>query len=108
VKKNLGLFGRSVSCEEEGNYIKAEPLYKRSLATSEKALGPNHRDVAIILSNLGGIYHPQGVYAKAEPLYKRSLEISEKAFGPNHPAVAVSLKVAATPNSSRRSANARS
>jgi hypothetical protein len=29
-----------------GNYAAAEPLYKRSLEISEKALGPEHPDVA--------------------------------------------------------------
>jgi tetratricopeptide (TPR) repeat protein len=36
----------------QGKYAQAEPLYKRSLAISEKALGPNHPDVAASLNNL--------------------------------------------------------
>ena len=30
----------------QGRYADAEPLYKRALAIDEKALGPDHPDVA--------------------------------------------------------------
>jgi tetratricopeptide (TPR) repeat protein len=58
---------------QQGRYAEAEPLYKRSLAIREKALGPDHPDVALSLNNLAGLYDNQGRYAEAEPLYKRSL-----------------------------------
>jgi tetratricopeptide (TPR) repeat protein len=57
----------------------------------EKALGPNHPDVAKNLNNLAEVYDAQGQYAQAEPLYKRSLGILEKTLGPDHPDVATSL-----------------
>ena len=69
----------------QGDYAKAEPLYKRSLSIKEKALGPNHPSVATSLNNLAALYKTQGDYAKAEPLYKRSLSIKEKALGPQPP-----------------------
>ena len=75
-----------------GLYPQAEPLYKRSLAIREKALGPDHLKVAATLNNLAELYTTQGRYAEAEPLYKRSLAIWEKALGPNHPNVALSLE----------------
>ena len=59
--------------------------------SSEKALGPDHPDVAQSLNNLALLYVNQGRYADAEPLYKRSLAINEKALGPDHPDVATSL-----------------
>ncbi|MDZ4723273.1 MAG: tetratricopeptide repeat protein, partial [candidate division Zixibacteria bacterium] len=58
----------------------------------EKALGPDHPDVALSLNNLAFLYNTQGQYALAEPLYKRALEIREKALGPDHPNVAGSLE----------------
>ncbi|MDP8079059.1 tetratricopeptide repeat protein [Phocoenobacter skyensis] len=76
---------------EQGKYAKAEPVYKRSLAITEKALGENHPSVAATLNNLAELYRIQGKYAKAEPLYKRSLAITEKALGENHPSVAATL-----------------
>ncbi|WGS71378.1 tetratricopeptide repeat protein [Pseudanabaena galeata] len=69
----------------------AEPLYKRSLAIWEKALGANHPSVATSLNNLALLYRSQGNYTAAEPLYKRSLAIREKALGADHPDVASSL-----------------
>ena len=61
--------------DKQGRYADAEPLYKRSLAIQEKALGPDHPDVATSLNNLAVLYQEQGRYADAEPLYKRSLAI---------------------------------
>jgi tetratricopeptide (TPR) repeat protein len=54
----------------------------------EKALGPDHPDVATNLNNLAKLLYTQGNYAAAEPLYRRALAIDEKALGPNHPTVA--------------------
>jgi tetratricopeptide (TPR) repeat protein len=54
-------------------------LFKRSLAIREKALGPDHPDVAISLNNLAGLYDKEGRYAEAEQFYKRALTIGEKA-----------------------------
>jgi len=62
----------------------------QEVAIKEKALGPDHPDVATAMSNLAVLYANLGRYAEAEPLYKRSLAISEKALGPNHPDVAPS------------------
>jgi tetratricopeptide (TPR) repeat protein len=67
------------------------PLFKRSLAIREKALGPEHPDVAQSLNNLAGVYRDQGHYGDAEPLYRRSLSLFAKALGPDHPSVASSL-----------------
>ena len=74
-----------------GQYTKAEPLYKRSLAIDEKKLGAEHPSVATSLGNLADLYRTMGQYAKAEPLYKRSLAIREKKLGAEHPGVAMSL-----------------
>jgi tetratricopeptide (TPR) repeat protein len=78
-------------CHERGQYIDAESQYKRSLAIHEKALGPDHPDVALALNNLATLYDDQGKYTETEPLYTRSLAIREKALGPDHPDVAQSL-----------------
>ncbi|MBE9118739.1 CHAT domain-containing protein, partial [Lusitaniella coriacea LEGE 07157] len=74
-----------------GNYAAAEPLYQRSLAIYEKALGADHPHVAASLNGLAGLYQAMGNYAAAEPLYQRSLTIDEKALGADHPHVATSL-----------------
>jgi hypothetical protein len=52
----------------------------------ERALGPEHPEVAIALRNLAVIHHCRREYERAEELYRRGLDIREKAFGPAHPA----------------------
>lgn len=76
----------------QGRYAEAEPLFKRSLAIRERALGPEHPEFATSLNNLGEVYREQGRFAEAEPLYRRSLTIKEKVLGLDHPQVARSLK----------------
>ena len=73
---------------KQGRYAEAVSLTKRALAIYEKALGPEHRKVALALNNLGWNYSEQGKYAEAEPFYKRSLAIYEKVRGPEHPDLA--------------------
>ena len=95
----LAYHRRGLSYEAKGNlqralqdFKTAEPLYKRALAISEKALGLAHPDVAMGLNILALLYHHQGKYAEAEPLHKRSLAILDKALGPEHPDVAQILE----------------
>src|SRR5262249_59720486 len=76
--------------QSQGRYADAEPLYRRSLAISEKVLGRDS-DVATSLNNLAELYRNQGRYADAEPLYRRSLAVSEKVLGRDHPDVSTSL-----------------
>jgi tetratricopeptide (TPR) repeat protein len=81
----------AVYLTERALFTEAEPLYQRSLSISEKALGPEHPDVATSLNNLAALYRNQGKYAEAGPLYQRSLAIREEALGPEHPNVGQSL-----------------
>jgi CHAT domain-containing protein len=76
---------------EQGKYADAEPLYQRSLAIKEKALGKDHPGVALTLDNLAAVYEAQSKYADAEGLYKRALAIKAKALGQDHPDVATTL-----------------
>jgi hypothetical protein len=68
-------------------------IAQRALAIREKAMGPEHPDVAQSLNNLAGLYQAQGQYAKAEPLHQRALAIREKVFGSEHPNVATCLEI---------------
>ena len=62
---------------------------ERSLAIGEKALGREHPDVGMRLSNLAALYFEQRRYGEAEPLMKSSLAIAEKTLGPEHPTVGI-------------------
>ena len=67
--------------KEEGRYADAEPLYKRVLAISEKARGPDHLSVALALNDLAELYKEEGRYADAEPLYNRALASTPEQKG---------------------------
>ena len=56
-------------------YARAEPLFKRSLAISEKALGPDHPYVATSLENLAKLYRSTNRDAEARPLEERAARI---------------------------------
>ena len=81
--RNTELLGKAFDVGlPQGRYAEAEPLYKRSLAIWEEALGPEHPNVATSLNNLAGLYRAQGRYDEAEPLHKRAMTIDEMALGP--------------------------
>jgi tetratricopeptide (TPR) repeat protein len=72
-------------------HAKAEPHIRRTVAILEKALGPEHPEVAGNLTNLGGRLRDQGKFAEAEPLLKRALAICEKILRPDDPDVVRSM-----------------
>ena len=74
-----------------GKFSEAVPLAQQALAIREKALGPDHPDVAASLNNLADLYLQQGRYADAVPLAQRSLAVRVKALGPERREVAASL-----------------
>jgi tetratricopeptide (TPR) repeat protein len=71
-----------------GQYAEALPLYERALRISEKALGPEHPEVATTLNNMAELLRTQGKYEEALPLYERRRPIREKKLGEEHPDVA--------------------
>jgi tetratricopeptide (TPR) repeat protein len=75
-----------------GQYSQAEPLFWRSLAIRERALGSEHPDVARSLKNLAAISLQQRDHAEAEALYRRAVTILEKSLGVNHPELVASLE----------------
>jgi len=77
---------------DDGQYAEAIPLALQALEIRERALGPEHPNVAVSLNNLALLYATLGSYAKAEPLYLRALAILEKSFGPAHPHVAAARR----------------
>ena len=74
-----------------GQYAEAIPLAQRALSIREKALGPDHPDLASSLENLAALYSTQERYTDAEALYKRSLAIRERIAGPENPSLTPSL-----------------
>jgi len=58
-----------------GRTDEALPLHQRTLAISEKALGPEHPGTAFPLNNLAGLYQAMGRHDQALPLQQRALAI---------------------------------
>ena len=71
--------------QAQGKLDEATPLYLRALSVREKALGPNHPDVAQGCNNLGVLYYKQAKHAEAKPLLERAVAIFTAALGPEHP-----------------------
>ena len=88
---HVSLNNLAVLYKSPGPLRRRRAALQARLAIHEKALGPDHPDVATSLNNLAVLYQAQGRYGDAEPLYKRALAIREKALGPDHPDVAQSL-----------------
>jgi CHAT domain-containing protein/tetratricopeptide (TPR) repeat protein len=81
---------------ERGDTVRAEALLKRALAITEKSLGADHPDVAIILNAMGRLRYLRGETKEEEALYSRALAIAEKSLGRDHPQVANYLNNLAT------------
>jgi tetratricopeptide (TPR) repeat protein len=76
---------------EQGKYRAAIPVAERAVEVSKRALGPEHRETADALNNLGFLFQRIGDYAKAEPPYQEALRIRRKVLGPEDPDTAESL-----------------
>jgi len=52
----------------QGRYADAEPLYKQAILVREKALGHNHKDLAILLENYAKMLRLAGRVPEAEKI----------------------------------------
>ena len=64
--------------DNQGQYAEAEPLYQRSLAILEKALGPEHPDVATSRENYAILLRKTGRSAEADGREERARAIRAK------------------------------
>ncbi len=74
-----------------GRYEESQKAHERVLALRQKAMGPEHPDVATSLNNLGGVLFYLGKYEESREMHARGLALREKVLGPEHPYVASSL-----------------
>jgi serine/threonine-protein kinase len=68
----------------------AEALFRRALAISQSATGPDHPRVADQIHKLASALAKQGRLEEAETLARDSLALTIKTVGPNHQLVAAS------------------
>src|SRR5689334_3728742 len=81
VEEATALTQQVIKLAKQRHYSEAASLAQRALAIREKALGPDHLDVAGASSNLAIQYTHLGRYRDAEALYRRALAIREKVLG---------------------------
>ena len=62
----------------QGKYAQAEPLYQRALAIWQKALGPEHPQVAMVLENYAALLHWLNRDAEADKMEARAQAIRAK------------------------------
>jgi CHAT domain-containing protein len=74
-----------------GDYPGARRRYDRALAIREAAQGPEHRDVAVLLTDMGLLLSATGDLSGARRAYERAVRISERALGPDHIGLAPTL-----------------
>jgi CHAT domain-containing protein/tetratricopeptide (TPR) repeat protein len=86
------LRGESLRLYRARKYDEARPFAERALEIRERVLGPEHREVALVLLNLASLFYSKGDYISAEPLYQRALTIAEKALGPEDPYFTIYLE----------------
>jgi CHAT domain-containing protein/Tfp pilus assembly protein PilF len=76
----------------EGRYAETEVLFKRALAMREQVLGPNHKEVAQNLINLGALLTDvEGRYQEAIALYQRAVSIQRAVLGEDNDDLAMTL-----------------
>jgi serine/threonine protein kinase len=63
---------------EEGNVVEAQKMYRESLATSRRVLGPEHLRTLTALNNLAQTYRQLGQPEEAAPLLREALELRMK------------------------------
>lgn len=84
---------RAMQLQERGDLEGARAVFAQALARSEKVLGPEHSEVAVLAAQLGAVLKAQGDLDGAERNARRALSIDEKVFGPEHRSVAVDAGV---------------
>jgi len=90
----LALCYEGLDRQEEAESLRARALrieektLRQTLQDKEKAIGPEHPDVAKVLNKLADCYAKQQQYSNSATLRTRALRIEEKTLGPEHPDVA--------------------
>jgi CHAT domain-containing protein/tetratricopeptide (TPR) repeat protein len=87
----VGVFNLARNCLMKGDYLNAEKGFKRALEIMENKLGPDHVNVAYLLTTMASMNNKIGKYNEAVEEDKRALLIKEKTYGEDHPDVAFAL-----------------
>ncbi|HEV8584258.1 MAG TPA: CHAT domain-containing tetratricopeptide repeat protein [Methylomirabilota bacterium] len=85
------LDAKAAAAFRDGRVTEGVAHAREALAIREKALGPDHLDVAASLDTLAVLLRRAGDYPGALPAQRRAVAIREKALGPDDPLLAATL-----------------
>lgn len=88
---DVGVFNLARNCMMKGDFLNAEKGFKRALEIMESNLGPDHVNVAYLLTTLATLFNKMGKNEDAIECDKRALLIKEQTYGGDHPDVAFAL-----------------
>ncbi|GAB4484427.1 MAG: CHAT domain-containing protein [Raineya sp.] len=94
---DANLYGTAVGTlanlyNNEGDFAKAEPLYKESIKITRQNLGKKHPTYARNISNLAVLYRQKGKFDKAIEMFSEVAEIRKEVLGEKHLEYAKSLR----------------
>jgi hypothetical protein len=74
--------------QPESDYEHSAQLLERTLADSQRVLGPDHPSTLSTRANLANVFLQQGRLDEASMLLERTLADSQRVLGPDHPVTA--------------------
>lgn len=94
---DANLYGSAVGAlanlyNNDGDFTKAEPLYKEGIKVSRQNLGKKHPTYARNVSNLAVLYRQKGKFDKAIEMFSEVAEIRKEVLGEKHLEYAKSLR----------------
>jgi CHAT domain-containing protein/tetratricopeptide (TPR) repeat protein len=91
VRAAAALYNLAIVSHKLGDLPEARREFEKVSVIWAMSKGPQHPDVARVLSALGETLAEQGLDREAIPVYRRALAIQQKNLGPNHPFTAGTL-----------------
>jgi len=85
------LGGLGATLVDLGEFARAQPVLRRSLALFEKAAGPDSVEAGEAANNLAMVYRKNGDLAQAQALLERALPLMKKYLGGQNPALAMAF-----------------
>jgi len=94
---DANLYGTAVGAlanfyNSQGDFAKAEPLYKEGIKITRQNLGKKHPTYARNISNLATLYRQKGMFEKAIEMFSEVAEIRKEVLGEKHLEYAKTLK----------------
>ncbi|OBT47133.1 hypothetical protein VE00_03127 [Pseudogymnoascus sp. WSF 3629] len=69
---------------KQGEYRKAEKIFRQVMQEWEKLLGPEHPDTLLSEYHLADMLYRQGRYKAAEKMSRQTLHVQKRVLGPRH------------------------